>query len=1682
MVSNVEVIIGYFTPKISLDSDLSGNSDLQKNLCNFNGNFNQNFGSHIEIFNGFHIVSIIENYMLTIYDVSEHACSGDANNTNYKPLKIPALINFELPFIPKINCCLFYDRASSVLNISALSVDGLLFIVDILITGEDSLSLKVINKRNISTEVSNVTSMSQISSSSFLLSNEFGFYEVTTYSSLLSTEASPIFTVKNLRTELQNISDFIIVEKKIADKDSKLIYIIAYSQKDGELILFLILRNEINNETTFSFVCKTSIVQVGANSKNLSLSFIEDENLCILFNNNNLYFYKILNFDEKSKQVITFEFSNYMGFESDDNSQDYFHYLPQIHSGKSEIFFARTAIHNLIPDYFLDFPIYEIHRISLYDKRTDISLRNNCYSSSTLVWSTGFQYLWDDLFSSSNLIKNSIPNNGESLNFEEALRNFISRIIELCPGEILEAALTRYKNYLKYIIDIFNDTERQKELLEELDSVISVNDLAPLILNVSRYSKNMSSGISTEGVDNYLGDFVEITAPLLLTVNYLRLQCNYCIRIIENNGRVLLLSPISISTISTINEENLDFFSIKPFEGHSYLQIPFGLIRNFLYISIVTLKLIMTSNNNKTKRLLVEMCSLPEIDGRLFIALSIILRFSVLLSQKIEKLVEIESKIESHPSENTLIDKSESEYIKKKNFTIAGLVTRKYKISEAKVLISEILEVLIELSSKIKIDNVLNYLEHTFRLNDILDASKVSRKEKNEYQESNLLQRYKNITSTSNMFLALKIGSVAINSLYKFNIWLSSKKTNTIIYSSNLEDISHYFSPEKSNILNTGKYLTSNKKNFLLGAGLDGINENFNNSDKPYPDNLVSRFGDIHRICVFFKSIYKFFGSNFENFKSMQFALNYYSNHVYWDSLINDACTKYIKNDVDNNQFIESVVRFLEEQLINDCFDNNTIIYNYYYCRLIPYRKDTNELSLLIIRKLLENPSLVEKVITLITVEIQDEEINLMAGFSTDNSQVILLIHILFKTFIESTGNNFNNKIYLFLLEKFINFMLPIIPESHNMEHKIFTKLFKRHLIQFIYFSSYDKSTRENLSLLLNRSKTIINSKYDKLLVLTATWVIFYFISNPDSEKDELFLTVSENFFCEELPDFYSLLVKLFWSRSSTYLKFNLDDMFVEFWTKNSIANKISNFLISSWGKKRKYQDIITLALLNAVNNYYDLLSMNKIDLYLFPLEWINFAAKKYVFDCNFEIDILKEIFICISSMNLLQEKKPDCSMHCDNLEIIIWSLDTYLCNTKIFRGDQFLNNQVNLDTSIIVSSDFYGIELPHVESGEHSILSFYSNISLPSFAYISFLKWCFVGFRKLILASSDVYSIGKKFMSIYGNYFIGFKTQLSYYGVHFELGHNLNTRNVEDYAEILNTSILELLYRLSINGYCETAFRIVEFAMRFNKNKDVISVHGKVNKNGFTLSNLLIECYMADFYKTLGFWTLSCCIFLSNSKILYSMLENANNISIERIGIKKKKMNGTQFDSTALDEMVLQSSKIRNIEVSNDFDTSVRVDCDIWHLVLNRLYSSPYYFQGVYLALLINGNIYKAINSYKLINNSSFESTLPSELLQLFNNPENYLLRIGELVGSKKHIFLLLTCIIENIIYLGDAWKALGIISNMISNEKGIRLPIYFLAKIRFIVSSSDCTDKDAVFKKLNSLIDEGILMGAII
>ena len=70
---------------------------------------------------------------------------------------------------------------------------------------------------------------------------------------------------------------------------------------------------------------------------------------------------------------------------------------------------------------------------------------------------------------------------------------------------------------------------------------------------------------------------------------------------------------------------------------------------------------------------------------------------------------------------------------------------------------------------------------------------------------------------------------------------------------------------------------------------------------------------------------------------------------------------------------------------------------------------------------------------------------------------------------------------------------------------------------------------------------------------------------------------------------------------------------------------------------------------------------------------------------------------------------------------------------------------------------------------------------------------------------------------------------------------------------------------------------------------------------------------------------------------------------------------------------------------------------------------------------------------------------------------------------------------IIESTANLESITKAVEIISAIVYNVREIRLPIYLLTKIRFVISLPGYTGNTTI-EKLDSLINDGISLGVII
>ncbi|KAJ1613015.1 putative transmembrane domain-containing protein [Cryptosporidium canis] len=547
-----------------------------------------------------------------------------------------------------------------------------------------------------------------------------------------------------------------------------------------------------------------------------------------------------------------------------------------------------------------------------------------------------------------------------------------------------------------------------------------------------------------------------------------------------------------------------------------------------------------------------------------------------------------------------------------------------------------------------------------------------------------------------------------------------------------------------------------------------------------------------------------------------------------------------------------------------------------------------------------------------------------------------------------------------------------------------------------------------------------------------------------------------------EIDEFYSLLIKIFWKKLKQFRKINIATSSELPQTVIFITQAIYNFFLKNWKKEKRHQEIFTLAYINSLARYHELISSVDIMEIVFPYNW-------YEFICRYEsqemdsLYIFGEVFDSLSGLFNYMNFNHQITNVSESLNVIISSLNTYTIYSEIHisKGS---SNQRHVGNSICIPNFFFDIELPIIDFKEKCTLETNQTVAyLPSPAYISYLKWYFIGVRKLFIQSSlgiELY----QYFNHYGKYLDKYKFYLEQNGVYFKSVFNLQLPGSETPANFSSISMNEVIYYLILNGHFETSYRLIDVASQFLEAYDqVLPLKGGL----VALSNPLLKARLESMYKTIGFWLFTFCLYLSNSTNYLNSLIDGDGFLLKTKGsMKKHSFDSSGLKITTLDNIVLKSIMHRNSSISNGVDySSFNANVNFWNLLLDRLGDSPYFLRGVFISLLISQTFYSTDGSM----GSSFISSLPNELLRIYSDPE-YLVNVvrGYPISnsSKLNVFMEIVEDLINFNLIEDTLMLITVLNNQ------VELPMYFIAKIRYMIRLFDRMNESNFSKKLESIV----------
>ncbi|OLQ17603.1 hypothetical protein ChUKH1_02265 [Cryptosporidium hominis] len=1675
MLLNVEQIIGYFAFSNNFYAELTNE---RNNCTDMYSDFDKFFGNELKLFDDLHIASVINNDTICVYNVSTIIFSRDKAQDKCRAPNIKSLFNINLPFNPNCNCSLFFDRCTSILTISVCSNEGQLYIIEISVFGECEYSFTILTTRSFKTELSNLKLLTQATKSLFLACNKLGVFGIISNSTILKDEFLPLFIKKNIFTESLEISTFQIVKTTVTDKNTENIYLITFSEKNKELCLILIRFNPAENNVYSSIIDRRTDIEIGINTDTHPvISLLEGTDHFVLLINNTVYLYKILNFCDYNSENINLQLSSYLNLDFQQSGDKKKLLYPQVYCNKSEIYIARAAFPgNIMNDYDLCLPICEIHKICFNDRTSNNFPSNAHLGNSTLVWSQGLQNSFNNTLDISDLKYKLISNIEKLSNFEEIINFLLCRVIGECKSNTVVAmAYNRYLRFLESIISKIVCKKKHCELLNILYSTSKFEDLVNLMKNVYIYLDGkalINKEFETRIKCKYdIEKIIFLITPLHLLINYFKNIGNYCIRIFSDKDKTFLLSPISVSVISSLSRQELTKSSSISDNCNSYLYISLEIIRNYLKLKYLVLRIIFNTNKTRLEKHLFDLFNFYISDGinNKIIVCALIMELIEVLSKKLTFMNKLEDTINHYTSLNEIFSPA-SNYINNFNLIYYDILTQNFTTDELKSLIQNIIQFFVNLSPTSN-DEVLNFIGKSIKADHTDDVESFVLtsvdKETNKYFKASNLE----IMKVKNTILILNIYSIITRNIFKYFSWKNLIRNVNLTYSCGVENILQFFSEDYS-FLNLGKYMVTGKLN-IITHNCGRINEY----------HFIPSVDQVYRVYLYYNSIYKFFSSDvFIDSGANDLSLYIFSNKIFWELFLNEFCSKRVSQEC-NFQLVDLVYDYLEQQIINGCFEHNYTRYISYIICLLPYKSHTSDSSLSILKQLISDIKLVDEIIELIKPKEDQNKKNILEGFSCNEIKVIYLISLIFRLFNKSRIKIYYNSIYFNLLEISINLICSCFSSCSPNQKILINEIHKKYLIQYIYLSG-NNIEDHSIVKLLNKSLLCFNSKNEKMLFLMVLWIKHY-LSNKVEDKSELkFSTIAASVFATELEEFYSLLIKIFWKKTK-FLENTNSEAFLGFYSKGAfIVRSIYKFLMNEWKRGERYQEIVTLAYLNALDKYCDLFSYNNCTNALFPESWIEFILMNNSRYEEFDsFKIINEALENLSGIiQYFSSEKEVINADSEPLNIIISSLSTCITYSSTKLLNQFNDRQYS-DKPICIPNVFFGIELPKIiyqnnySEGIHHKVTF-----LPSIEYISYLKWYFVGINKLLTSDLTLAETYQHYINFCKN-IERYKNYLERNGIYFKPILNPHLFCSKNLVSLLSISILELNYYLIINGYFETSYRLTQVANKFMNNylKDYSS--NLSNNRWIIFSNPLTQFIPNNIYKTIGFWMFTYCFFLSYNTIYFnSLVEYKNDFLMQTSGQKKKKLSYSSPDLkiTVFEEILLQNAKLRNMQLLKGSDNlAFAININYWSSIISRINHSPYFLQGVHIALLVNERIYSAMNSDNP-SDSAYTSILPIQLKKMYKDPE-YLMKIirscSTSIGQHIQIFI---NVIENLLSFSFIDEALRFITAIIS-DKQIELPIYFVAKVRYLIKSSNNVNIKALSEKFESMIHKCICIDAL-
>ncbi|KAH8739309.1 hypothetical protein FG386_000281 [Cryptosporidium ryanae] len=1686
MISHIEQVLGYFNPTNNFDIDYCTGNDLTIKLTR-NISTEVAFGNSLFLFQDLIVSSILVGNSIRIYDISaKRKFDFDFQGVWESPTIFP-LFSIRLPFYPKCNCCLYFEEESSLLSISVLSHDGLFYRMDVVVfSSHGKYVLKLVSTFCFEIGISNVLCITQASNKLFLLGVEYGILGLTVCQGTSNNEA-PIYSIAKVKySEGLIVSSIAIIKKTIDSRNNCCTSLITFCGNNKKIYLFeaYIPDNNLYSETSHNLVDSLSIISDNNFDLPSKVCFLNEISTCALLLGDAIHFIYLENFNSKVPEkvrlihVFTYNFSSEYGV---NNNSTLFNC--EIHAVRSDIYFSRLIRCNESDEYFNKdlFPLYELYKLRIkFDPRYYLKKFDGFSVNSTQIWNNAFHSLWEE--ANGNYL--SLQVNEKTINTSVLLDHFKAVLYKVCPSNLIfELALEKYK---LFIIKNFGD-KLDDELITKLGSVNTVDNILNFIFLASKFINNSVETNNSEVIMTYGTFYSEYSLfrTFLLHIYWIIGATSYCIHIFSDDENTFILSPTSFSVVSELGECKSEFI----LNGQ----------KKFLFLEMSRKPLEIMLNNNY---LIIKFIRYNT--SRVF------------FKENLKKIIQLQiggiNSVYSLEVLSTL-------------FGVLNNIKESYKIKE------DLLRELIKLSrGDLRLDNEKNtdlevnivhctrMLDNIFSssctpqyLEDVLtetinelssangffcftDIERILRDIESLLGERHLIMEelsYINVDSSKKGFNSvtifdvvginkirrlLKFYSAFLFNLCNFLIWITyNRRTEIKLNDQKIDDII----PISSIFVNLPifyieKYISTKKNPILFGGGPQGIlNESFGNQFHVSIEALLQKTVQIKSICQFLCNI------SLRNFASILFSGKLLN--TTWEFFMFNTYKFVIQNCGEGStETLNLLIKYLYTQIFDEFkeLDEKKYHYYFYYVNLLFYRGTIEENSLIIIDKLFDNINLVERMLEIIKLEIFEDYKKIICLFPQEEMPKTLVLQLsLIKLNEKSSVKISKNQFYVYLIGKIIasiSNQIRLIPESKTN----LIDYFKAYVVQLIYL--YRNKEIAELIEIIRDSLDLFVTEFERSLLLITLWICFYCLSEFKCEKKEQrFREIS----CilssrKDILKFYSSLISLFWVDDDLNNINSKNNVFSEMFNNKSslLRNNAYKFLIRVWCKENKVKDIIILSFLNLLKIYCGIIS-GSFKGKLFCHEWINGCQRCNELLCDTSYintkKVLEEILVYLNPIISGTRKSHKNILFTDLIDNITFSLTIYIRNYyKLFCFDS-INSVIQEDKPFCISRDYYCIKLPLISLKEESVESNPSVTYLPSLQYIFYLRWHILSISKLTSGDIQNFQVAKiHFDHDVMKTIHFFEDIISKNGIFLGIDSFEYKLCKENKPSFILLSTMELIYYLVNNGYCSTAFRLIEILSRFReKYEDVNFYYSGRNKNeyGLTLRETIPLELLPNLCKTLAFWTFIYCSSLILNQRQLDLVSEFTNIRVgDKTLSKKRRLEKPKSYklNELIDELFLQNSNIRG----NSFGVNV----NIWNIVTEHLYSSPFYFEGICLGLLLFKNII-----YNKRNNSiediPLNFVLPFDLMNLYIKPEDIIHKKYYFNKFNNHSLNSLISIIENYAYFSQFETALNIIEGLISRNVKFQIPITILIKLRYLVNSSDFISKLEISNRIDNLIING-------